>query len=54
LTVSVISARQIVLPAGAAPAAGIAPGIVMARTIVSRAHEGSDDFAAGLFAAVMD
>jgi hypothetical protein len=54
LTVSVISARQIVLPAGAAPAAGIAPGIVMARTIVRRAREGSDDLPAGPFATVMN
>jgi hypothetical protein len=54
LTVSVISARQTAFPAGEALAADITPGIVMARTIVARAHEGSDDFVSGPFAAVMN
>jgi hypothetical protein len=54
LTVSVISARQTAFPAGEPPAADIIPGIVMARTIVARAHEGSDDFVSGPFAAVMN
>ena len=38
LTVSVNSSRQILLSAGAAPTACIAPGMVMARTIVGRAR----------------
>jgi hypothetical protein len=54
LTVSANSSRQILLPAGAAPTACIAPGIVMAGTIVRHAMMGSDDFVSGPFAALMD
>ena len=45
LTVSVNSARQSAVPAGAlASAADMTPGMVMARTIIGRRINGSDDF----------